>query len=409
MPHAIEVRGLGKQYRRGERRAPYVSLRDAVADVLSPARRARAVSRPTFWALREVSFDVDRGDVVGIVGRNGAGKSTLLKILARVALPTTGTADLDGQVGSLLEVGTGFHPELTGRDNVYLSGSILGLPAARVRRVFDEIVAFAEVESFMDTPVKHYSSGMYLRLAFAVAAHLDPEILLVDEALAVGDVAFQRKCLAKMHAVASAGRTVLLVSHNLSVVTALCTSALLIDRGRLVQQGAATDVVATYLALIDDLGRVPLRERSDRCGDGFARVTAVRIRSTGPSEVPRSGDGLVVELEYESDRALEGASFMVGIYGPLNQALFRLDSLGAGGLSAELSPRGVLECRTAPLNVSAGRYVVNLAIMMHGSVIDHVEQAATFQVEADDFFGTGSLPPPAEVPCLLPQQWTAMK
>src|SRR5437016_4097867 len=232
-PLAIEVQGLSKRYRIGGRPVPYRTLRDTMVDRLTaPWRRVRSLTggrespsraNETFWALRDVSFEVAPGEVVGIIGRNGAGKSTLLKILSRITEPTDGFATINGRVGSLLEVGTGFHGELTGHENVYLSGAILGMTKKEIDRKFDEIVAFAEVEHFVDTPVKHYSSGMYLRLAFAVAAHLEPEILLVDEVLAVGDITFQRKCIGKMGDVARQGRTILFVSHNIAAVGRLCS------------------------------------------------------------------------------------------------------------------------------------------------------------------------------------------
>ncbi|MFM1997831.1 MAG: hypothetical protein RLZZ111_2218 [Planctomycetota bacterium] len=249
----ISVEGLGKRYRlRHQSRPPYTTFRDALAQgarrLLSGTRRAGAddASVEDFWALEDVSFDVAQGAVVGIIGRNGAGKSTLLKILSRITEPTTGRVRLRGRVASLLEVGTGFHPELTGRENIFLNGAILGMSRAEISRRFDEIVAFAEVDRFLDTPVKHYSSGMYTRLAFAVAAHLDPEILVVDEVLAVGDAQFQAKCLARMRTVADHGRTVLFVSHNMLAVSSLCTRGLLLERGRLAVAGAVEEVVAAY-------------------------------------------------------------------------------------------------------------------------------------------------------------------
>jgi ABC-type polysaccharide/polyol phosphate transport system ATPase subunit len=253
---AIRVEGLGKRYAIGPR-VPYYTLRDALARVLSaPFRRARIDSRNTIrrsdaghvWALRDVSFEVREGEVVGIIGRNGAGKSTLLRILSRITRPSTGCADTFGRVGSLLEVGTGFHPELTGRENIYLNGAILGMKRADVEREFDGIVAFAEVAGFIDTPIKHYSSGMYVRLAFAVAAHLEPEILLVDEVLAVGDLEFQRKCLSKMSEVSRSGRTVLLISHQMNQIRRLCGRSIWLDRGRVKAVGTTGEVVAAYEA-----------------------------------------------------------------------------------------------------------------------------------------------------------------
>ncbi len=257
---ALRAENLGKLYRIGPRE-PYRAVRDALANAMSAPFRAvssvingRQVTAgqppsPNFlWALKGVSFEVKRGEVVGIIGRNGAGKSTLLKILSRITAPTEGHAEIHGRVGSLLEVGTGFHPELTGRENIYLNGAILGMKQAEIEPKFDEIVAFAEVEQFVDTPVKHYSSGMYLRLAFAVAAHLEPEILLVDEVLAVGDAAFQKKCIGKMGEVAMQGRTVLFVSHNMPAVRKLCSSAMLLESGSKEMAGPTDSVVARYLS-----------------------------------------------------------------------------------------------------------------------------------------------------------------
>jgi lipopolysaccharide transport system ATP-binding protein len=243
--NAIEVRGLSKIYRLAHNATKNATFRDVLME-----RLRNPFKRPTyedFWALRDVSFDVPQGEVVGVIGRNGAGKSTLLKILSRVVEPTAGVIDLYGRVGSLLEVGTGFHPELTGRENIYLNGSMLGMRRKEITRQFDAIVDFAEVEKFLDTPVKRYSSGMYVRLAFAVAAHLDPEILIVDEVLAVGDIEFQKKCLGKMNEVARSGRTVLFVSHNMSAVESLCTSAMMMRQGEIIARGDVSSIVASYL------------------------------------------------------------------------------------------------------------------------------------------------------------------
>ena len=402
---AIRVSGLGKRYRLG--RDPYTTVREAIVRRVVPGRRGARHPRAEHsgWALRDVTFDVAAGEVVGVVGRNGAGKSTLLKVLARITRPTVGRAELFGRVGALLEVGTGFSRELTGRENVFLNGAILGMGRREIAAKLDDIVAFAEIEAFLDTPVKHYSTGMYLRLAFSVAAHLEPEILFVDEVLAVGDVAFQRKCLGKMNDVARGGRTVIFVSHNLGSVLGLCTRALLLDGGRLLSSGPPADVVGTYMRLNEMVTVTPLVERRDRRGEGFARVTALELHPLGGAPRLRCGDGLKVRLHYAAERALEGAAFMIGIYGSLNQPLYRLDSEAAGGVVEVLPRSGVFECETAPLHLTAGRYFVNVAIMMRGAVIDHVEQAATFDVDDDDFYGTGKMPSPYDVPCLLPQRW----
>lgn len=255
---AITVENLGKLYRIGGQQARYKRFTETVMDTLAaPLHRLRNLGKPvpeaeTLWALKDVSFEVKEGEVVGIIGRNGAGKSTLLKVLSQITEPTTGEVRLRGRVGSLLEVGTGFHPELTGRENVYLNGAILGMRRAEIERKFDEIVAFAEVDKFLDTPVKRYSSGMYVRLAFAVAAHLEPEILVVDEVLAVGDAQFQKKCLGKMGDVAKAGRTVLFVSHNMGAIRQLCSKSVWLDRGRVEDYGLTTSVISAYLRSSDN-------------------------------------------------------------------------------------------------------------------------------------------------------------
>jgi len=285
MTPIIRVRGLSKQYRIGARRARYGSLRDSFVSALtSPigALRRRRAEHPTIWALKDVSFDVMPGEVVGIIGRNGAGKSTLLKILTRITEPTEGEADLFGRAASLLEVGTGFHPELTGRENIYLNGAILGMHRAEIARKFDEIVAFAEIDQFIDTAVKHYSSGMYVRLAFAVAAHLEPEILLVDEVLAVGDAAFQKRCLTKMEECSSGGRTVLFVSHNMATINRLCQRTFLLQRGRIIADGPTAQVTRSYMTL----GALSNAERTwpddgSAPGNETARLLAVRVREAG--------------------------------------------------------------------------------------------------------------------------------
>ena len=274
---AVRVEGLGKEYRLGAQQERYSTLRDQVqkwTSLRGLLRRAkRAEQRPLFWALKDVSFEVPRGEVVGIIGRNGAGKSTLLKILSRITEPTEGEVDISGRVGSLLEVGTGFHPELTGRENVYLNGAILGMRRAEIMRKFDEIVAFAEVEKFIDTPVKHYSSGMYMRLAFAVAAHLEPEILIVDEVLAVGDAEFQKKCLGKMGDVARQGRTVLFVSHNMQAVATLCQRVMCLHQGKLKESGDPSRVITQYYRMTAP-GEAAAAHEDRRTGSGEARYSS---------------------------------------------------------------------------------------------------------------------------------------
>ena len=302
----ITVENVSKQYRLGTRDAAYGTLRDSlVGSLKAPFRKNRQQGKngiETIWALKDISLEVKPGEVVGIIGRNGAGKSTLLKILSRIVEPTTGKIKLYGRMGSLLEVGTGFHPELSGRENIYLNGAILGMRRTEIERKFDEIVAFAEMEKFIDTPVKRYSSGMYMRLAFAVAAHLDPEILLVDEVLAVGDASFQRRCLDKMREVGECGRTVLFVSHNMPAITRLCARTILLDQGGVLSDGLSHKVVSVYLN--SGFGTTAVREWHDLAtapGNDIVRLRAVRIRKED-GQIADAIDihsPVGIEMEYE--------------------------------------------------------------------------------------------------------------
>ncbi len=283
MQPAISVKGVGKQYRIGAREEAYRTLREAIVDTATaPIRRLRQMGKPAapsemIWALKDVSFNVQPGEVIGLIGRNGAGKSTLLKILSRITEPTEGKIELRGRVASLLEVGTGFHPELTGRENIYLNGVILGMKKVEIDRKFDEIVAFAEIEKFLDTPVKHYSSGMYVRLAFAVAAHLDPEILLVDEVLAVGDAAFQKKCLGKMGEVAKEGRTVLFVSHQMAAIKQLCSRCLLLEDGEVTAGGDTSEVTEKYLSKTMRFDSLTSEKHFDESLEKEFQILSVRL------------------------------------------------------------------------------------------------------------------------------------
>jgi len=313
---AIRATDLGKRYRIGQAAAGYRTLRDSLASAAGSIGRRRArQAANTIWALRHVTFDVGRGQVLGIIGRNGAGKSTLLKILSRVTEPTEGQAEIHGRVGSLLEVGTGFHPELSGRENIYLNAAILGMKRREIDRRFDEIVAFAEVDPFLDTPVKHYSSGMYLRLAFAVAAHLDPEILVVDEVLAVGDAEFQRKCLGKMDSVAQEGRTVLFVSHNMSAILRLTQETIVVEGGGIALRAPSPEAVDHYLA-------AGLAEAGERRWDGDPRADqaapfrpiALRVRDGSGRVAPQVASTTPFEIEFEYALAQDIVGLRTGVY-----------------------------------------------------------------------------------------------
>lgn len=381
----IRAEGIGKQYRIGEAQERNRTLRDALAGAVSgTAHRLGALVKGTrvprdpprmIWALQDVSFEVNHGEAMGIIGANGAGKSTLLKILSRITEPTTGTAEVRGRVGSLLEVGTGFHSELTGRENTYLSGAILGMPRAEIDRKFDEIVEFAEVSQFIDTPVKHYSSGMYLRLAFSVAAHLEPEVLIVDEVLAVGDARFQQKCLGKMGTVARQGRTVLFVSHNLTAISSLCTTALVLEGGRVVARGSPDECIEHYSALVG--GGDVVWKRPEQAGtEGALVITSVSSALQG--EQPH----LVLEMEIQlaSRRAHRPAHLALTIYdsmmAPLMQAIPRSD--GYISDSAEVHR---LEMTVDLPPLVPGRYLATVWVGSHNTeTLDEVSQVIAFEV-----------------------------
>ena len=327
---AIRCEGLAKQYRIGERE-PYKALRDVITDAfVSPFRSFHSALRhssngsvagekPNVWALNDVSFEIKRGEVVGIIGRNGAGKSTLLKILSRITEPTHGHADIWGRVGSLLEVGTGFHPELTGRDNIFLNGAILGMRRAEVVRKFDEIVAFAEVEKFIDTPVKRYSSGMYVRLAFAVAAHMETEILLVDEVLAVGDAQFQKKCFEKFRQISSGGRTIVFVTHNMATLRAVCQNGIVLDQGVAVTQGEVNEVADQYLARMNQESSVCESVETE----SFIVEEVLITSSDGP--VIKTFDNVVVRVRFVTKTDISDLGLYVGLLTSENQRVAGLD------------------------------------------------------------------------------------
>jgi lipopolysaccharide transport system ATP-binding protein len=360
------------------------------------------------WALREIDFEVKQGEVIGIIGRNGAGKSTLLKVLSGITVPTSGYADIYGRVGSLLEVGTGFHMELTGRENIFMNGALLGMRRHEIKRQFDAIVDFSEVEDFLDTPIKRYSTGMYMRLAFAVAAHLDPEILVVDEVLAVGDAAFQKKCLGKMGDVAREGRTVLFVSHNMSTIQALCRKAIWIDRGTLMESGPTSAVVQGYLEAAQVADVAPVAARIDRQGDGSVRVRSIRIEPADGQSIIRTTSQLRVTIDYASERPVRLPRFVVEIYDLSGAGIYLLDTKCTGDLPDVIPACGAVVCETEPIKLTPGRCYVNLEVRKGDAKADAVEDAAQFDVEAEDFYPTGRMPGRDRVMAVIRQQWSIL-
>ncbi|MBX3280511.1 MAG: ABC transporter ATP-binding protein [Acidobacteria bacterium] len=413
MKPIIRVENLSKQYRIGTAHKHHDTLRDAlvsgVRNSLSRFRSGHGSQKmELIWALKDVSFEVQPGEIIGIIGRNGAGKSTLLKILSRITEPTTGNADLFGRVASLLEVGTGFHGELTGRENVLLNGAILGMKRTEIEEKFDEIVAFAEVEKFIDTPVKRYSSGMYLRLAFAVAAFLEPDILIVDEVLAVGDQSFRNKCLRKMEDVAHNGRTVLFVSHDITAISHLCTAAILLSQGKIISQGAVDGVVSEYRTSLLRTSTADLLSRTDRKGEGGIRLSGIRIfNSTGAlTDTILSGENIEIVLDYVAEREFPQLEFAMAFYSMAGAPLIHFSmSQSSGPIFVRRGP-GSVSCRIRKLPLAHGRYTINAAAQM-GRLYDWVECASVVNVETVNFYGNGYKVSEGYCPFLVDSEWTS--
>jgi lipopolysaccharide transport system ATP-binding protein len=407
---AVRAEGLGKQYRLAAPQEKYRTLRETLARRAARLRPGKgapsgAARSELFWALRDASLTVRRGQAVGIIGHNGSGKSTLLKILSRVTQPTAGRAEIRGRVGTLLEVGTGFHNELTGRENIFLSGAILGMRRREMAARFDEIVEFAEVSRFIDTPVKRYSSGMYLRLAFAVAAHMEPEVLIIDEVLAVGDAAFQRKCLGRMSDVAGDGRTVLFVSHDLDAVQRLCSECVLLEDGQIVAHGASEAVVREYLARA--IGRLPAQAGwidltgVRRSGTGEARFTAAKVLAGNGHDPVTYPDGpLQLELRIDSDAARTVGSMAVSVETLSGTKLIEADLLAIGGSLRLRGGSNRVQFVIPELHLNPGRYAVRLWLGQSAtSAFDHLPTAFQFDVGRPPA-SAATLPPTAGlVPC----------
>jgi lipopolysaccharide transport system ATP-binding protein len=414
---AIEVAGLGKEYHIGGPQKKYHRLTDQLADMASaPFRRAGRLLRgqaggaaeldEQIWAIRDISFQIRTGEVVGIIGRNGAGKSTLLKILSGITDPTRGYADLYGRIGSLLEVGTGFHPELTGRENIFLYGAILGMRRHEIERKLDEIVAFAEIDKFLDTPVKHYSSGMYVRLAFSVAAHLEPEILLVDEVLAVGDMAFQRKCLGKMDDVAQAGRTVVFVSHNMGLLQQLCERGIYLQDGTVHTDGTIADAVDAYLQTLDQANGLELSKRKDRKGQGKIRLLTAEVGNTYDGSPGILKTGQPARFVFQVDTLVPGIACNFNIYDTIGQPVTSFQSRVRGPNDSSDTGNGKkFICELDELLLLPGRYRVDVAIIGDNRLQDFVEAATVFEV-ADGHIHGRPVQPDGKFSVSLSHRWT---
>jgi lipopolysaccharide transport system ATP-binding protein len=426
MSVVIRLENLGKRYRLGDinRRMLYEDMQrfwarlwrkeDSLALVGGPAAAAKsdAPTAKEIWALRNIDLEIRDGEVLGIIGRNGSGKSTMLKILSKITAPTEGRALIKGRVASLLEVGTGFHAELTGRENVYMNGTILGMTKEEIDKKFDEIVDFSGVEKFIDTPVKRYSSGMMVRLAFAVAAHIEPEILIIDEVLAVGDAAFQKKCLGKVSDVAKEGRTILFVSHQAAAVENLCTRGVVLDSGRVVFDGTQTEALGFYA---NSFGHFTgsLRNRTDRKGSGDIRVVAVELRTANGARTNTAASGqdldILFHFENHTNHPWPDLKIYLTVKNQFDISLFRHSNLFTGDQFGETLPEsGALVCRLRKLPLPAGSYRLDYMVrtQAHGSVvIDQLDAAIDLQIEGGDFFGTGRSPSTHEGLCLVEGDW----
>ncbi|MBD0370198.1 MAG: ABC transporter ATP-binding protein [Pyrinomonadaceae bacterium] len=407
----IKVEKLSKLYRLGQRSIAAPTLREAfMGKLASPFSRRRRDGEDDLWALRDVSFEIRPGEVVGIIGRNGAGKSTLLKILSRITRPTAGYADLYGTVGSLMEVGTGFHPDLSGRENIFLNGALLGMKRQQIERRFDEIVAFAEMERFLEMPVKHYSSGMYLRLAFAIAAHLDPEILLLDEVLAVGDAAFQNKCLRKMKEVSRDGRTVLFVSHNMAAIQQMCSRVFLIQSGRLSEEGSSSSVTSRYLndASQSEDGDFDLSNHPARlpgCQPVIQRLTLYN-GSDAPTMRFHPGDAMVAEMLISPNSTIREPRIAFSIEDSTGQRITTAATYFQEERFPDIEGPSRIRCCLPQLQLGSGRYLLSLSLdNKYQGMIDGLHNAAWFEVIWRNSFGNGEAYSPVYGPVLMASSW----
>ena len=391
----IECENLGKKYKIGSKEK-YLSLRDSLVNTIKfPYRvltKKESLKKKELWALKDVSFKVKKGEVIGIIGRNGAGKSTLLKLLSRITEPTEGKIILRGRIASLLEVGTGFHDELTGRENICLNGSVLGMRRKEINKKFDEIVDFSGVKKFLDTPIKRYSSGMKVRLAFAVAAHLEPEILLIDEVLAVGDVEFQKKCLGKMEDVAASGRTVLFVSHNMLAVESLCSKAIVLENGKNVFEGTTNEAIAQYMKTSEQLAKLSLNERTDRTGNGKLRVTdcIIGIEENKECGYWQTGKDCIIQFKYTTDISeIKNVDVGISLFTQTGKKMFSANTVVIKKRISLKKNKGTITCKIKKMPINSGSYYITYDVYSGGILLDKVENAIFVTMENGDFYGTG--------------------
>lgn len=394
---AIRVQGLSKKYEitKGKSIAPSdVGLvRRGLRSLFGAGPDLRMV-KESFWALKDVSFEVKKGEVLGVIGHNGAGKSTLLKVLSRITEPTSGRVEIYGRVSALLEVGTGFHGELSGRENIYLNAALLGMKRGDIGKKLDQIVEFSGVAEFIDTPVKKYSSGMYVRLAFAVAAHLEPDILIVDEVLSVGDASFQQKCLGKMEEVSRSGRTVLVVSHNLETIESLCQSAILLHHGTVEKKGDTKSIVSLYASRAEALTEIPLRERKDRQGSGAILLSDLEILDSRERSVNSvaSGSEFIFRLRYESKAAKRFAKCVasISVHAKVGTPYFRCGTDVSSSAQLDLEGDGFIDFVVPQMPLSGSIYHLSVFLECNGEIIDWVDNAKQLVVINGDFYKTGT-------------------
>jgi len=426
--HIITIRKLTKIYKLGQTHtnllsekignkiyALYRKLRNSdVTENKTDKYQKSDKLENTIYALKNVSFKVQQGEVIGIIGSNGAGKSTLLKILSRITTPTAGTVEMYGRVTSLLEIGTGFHAELTGRENIFLNGSILGMKRFEIKKKFDEIIDFAEISAFVDTPVKRYSSGMYIRLAFAVAAHLESDILIVDEVLAVGDVKFQKKCLGKMEDVAKKGRTVLLVTHNMASVAALCERGIVLDNGNLIYNGSIDRAIAIYMGENEsaDCGSLHLSDipKSHRQGNGLITITKIDFFVNGndlPSEFIICGNSLTIQISYAvfNPLPLKNVNFGICFIDSFNRIVSRLETDLLDANFETISGNGSVLCEIERFPLGEGQYHLEVGVSAQNEIYDYIPNAGSITIQQGDFYKTGRLPPSRQRAFFIAHNW----